>query len=143
METEVVTVRVDATYEEAARTLHECGCGSAPVTDGAGKLVGMVSERDLFRILFPFYRSFYENPELYVDFENREGKIDEVKAKPVSLFMTREVAYVTPEMPIMRAGSLILARQVRRLPVVDAGRIVGAVTWKRIYEELVKTRFGL
>lgn len=143
METEVVVVKKNATYEEAAKTLHECACGSAPVVDEGGKLVGVISERDLFRILFPFYRSFYENPELYVDFENREGKIEEVRSKPIEAFMTREVAYVTPEMPIMRAGSLILARKVRRLPVVEEGRIVGAVTWKRIYKELVKSRFGL
>jgi len=143
MERDVLVVRNGTTYEEAAKMLHDKGCGSAPVVDEAGKLVGIVSERDLFRILFPFYRSFYENPELYVDFENRECKIVEVRAKPVEIFMTKEVAYVTPEMPIMRAGSLILARQVRTLPVLENGDIVGTITWKRVYQELVKNKFGI
>jgi CBS domain-containing protein len=143
METEATTIKSGATYEEVARALHSAGCGSAPVVDEAGKLIGMVSERDLFRILFPFYKSFYENPELYVDYENRENKINEIKGKPVEVFMARDVAYVTPDMPIMRAGALILARAVRRLPVVEDSKIVGTVTWKIIYKELVKSRLGL
>jgi CBS domain-containing protein len=49
MSVPVVTVNTETTIGAAARTLRERGLRSAPVVDGDGKLVGVVSELDLFR----------------------------------------------------------------------------------------------
>lgn len=43
----VVTIHPNDTVERAARLMGECDCGALPVTDGNGRLVGMVTDRDI------------------------------------------------------------------------------------------------
>lgn len=143
MQTNVITVPVGATYEEVARILHTNSITGAPVVDAEGRLVGIVSVKDLFRILFPFYSSYYDNPELYTDFESREHKIDEVKYKHVEGFMAANPVTVDPDCPVMRAGAIMLAKKVHRLPVVHNGRLVGLVTRGTIYRSVLKHHFKL
>jgi CBS domain-containing protein len=141
METGVVTVPLGTPYRDVVRLLADGGFSGAPVTDREGNVVGVVSEKDLFRILYPYYRSFYENPELYVDFEAREDKAEEIAAHPVDMFMSTVVWSVHPDMPIMRAGALMLAKGIHRMPVLDRGKLVGIVTRSRIYKYVFESRF--
>jgi len=143
MEHHVVTVKQDDTYEDVAKLLQEHGVSGVPVVDADGRLVGMVSEKDLFRILYPFASSYNQDPVSYADQERREEKIDEVRVKKVEVFMSRDVSVIGPDEPIMRAGGLMLAKRVSRLPVMEDGKIVGIVTRSRIYNEVLKQRLGL
>lgn len=143
MEVDVVTVPEHATYEDVARLLHDKQISGVPVVDSDGRLVGAVSEKDLFRILYPFYRSYYESPESYTDFVAREAKIEEIRHHPVSGFMTTDISVISPDAPIMRAGAIMLARHIHRLPVVEGGRLVGIVSRANIYREILKRRLGL
>ncbi len=59
MQTEVLTIPVGTPYRDVERLLREKQISGAPVVDGEGSVVGIVSEKDLFRVLYPFYRSFY------------------------------------------------------------------------------------
>ncbi len=141
METEVITIPHNATYEDAARVLYTRDISGAPVVDEDGRMVGAVSEKDLFRIMYPFYRSYYEHPESYTDYEERENKIEEIRLHPVRTFMTKEVITISPDSPVMRAGSLMLARNVNRLPVVENGRLVGMISRNNIYRKILKYHF--
>ena len=66
MSTDVVVIPVEATYEEATRILFEGQVSGAPVVDKEGRLVGVISDKDLYRVLFPWYKSFSEDPEEYL-----------------------------------------------------------------------------
>jgi len=74
MRKKIITLKPENTYEEAVALLYKNNLNGAPVVDDEGKLVGYVSEKDLFRILYPYYQSFYEHPESYTDGEKREKK---------------------------------------------------------------------
>lgn len=141
MEVSVITIPAGSTYEDVAKILYTHDVSGAPVVDGEGTLIGAVSEKDLFRILYPFYRSYYEHPESYTDFEARENKIDEIRKHPVETFMSKEVFTIGPEEPIMRAGAMMLAKGVNRLPVVDGGRVVGMISRKNIYRNILRRHF--
>ncbi len=143
MEVDVITAPEHATYEHVAKVLHDHRISGVPIVNDDGLMVGTVSEKDLFRIMFPFYKSYYEHPESYTDFEAREQKIDEIRAHPVSSFMTREVIVVEPDAPIMRAGALMLAHHIHRMPVVEDGKVVGIVTRENIYREILKHHLDL
>ncbi|MCI0479736.1 CBS domain-containing protein, partial [Candidatus Uhrbacteria bacterium] len=110
MEHHVVTVRTDDIYEDVAKLLNEHQVSGVPVVDAEGRIAGMVSEKDLYRILYPFYGSYYEHPVSYADLEQREEKVEEVRVKKVEVFMTRDVVTIGPEEPVMRAGGLMLAK---------------------------------
>lgn len=136
METVFVTAREDATYKQVADLLYESKRGCVFVLDKDDRLVGLVSEHDLFRVLFPYYQSYYLNPELYTDPVERERKIMEVKDHPVKNFMCREMHCATLEEPIMRAGATMLAKNIRRMPVIEEGKLIGIVTRRAIYRTL-------
>jgi CBS domain-containing protein len=143
MEQHVVTVTPDDTYEDAAKLLNEHQVSGVPVVDAAGALVGMVSEKDLYRILFPYYSSYYEDPVSYADLEKREDKIEDVRIKKVDIFMSRDIVSIDPEAPIMRAGGIMLAKRISRLPVIENGKLVGIVSRSRIFKAVLKEKLGL
>ncbi|MEI7512330.1 MAG: CBS domain-containing protein [Candidatus Uhrbacteria bacterium] len=141
METAVVTVPIGTTYREVAKLLVTGVMSGLPVVDETGKVVGIVSEKDLFRVLYPYYRSFYENPELYSDSEAREHKAEDVADHPVESFMTTTVWTVEPDMPVMRAGALMLAKNIHRMPVMENGKLIGIVTRGHIYRTVFAKSF--
>jgi CBS domain-containing protein len=141
METGVVTVPAGTPYREVARILTAGNFSGAPVVDGNGAMIGIVSEKDLFRVLYPYYRSFYENPELYTDGEAREHKAEDIADRPVEQFMVTAVLTVDPEMPVMRAGAMMLAKGIHRMPVISEGKLVGIVTRSRIYRHVFRDKF--
>lgn len=138
MKTEVVTVSPDMTYREAARVLAERHFSGVPVMDKQGKLVGMLSEKNLFRALYPRYQDYLADPGLFLDQEAQENRVEEIREKPISEFMYREVVTIPPDAPIMRAGAIMLARNFNRLPVVENGELVGIVSRRDVFSTILR-----
>ncbi len=143
MDANVVSVTPDTTYEHVARLLYTNQVTGVPVLDVHGRVVGFVSEKDIVRILYPWYKSFYDSPESYTDMEARESKARDIRDTKVEVFMKRDILTVTPDDPIMKAGALMLAHDVNRLPVVENGKVVGVVSRDSIYKAVLKKNFGL
>ncbi len=92
----------------AARTLEHYNIGALPVCDEGGKLCGVVTDRDIVvRCLAGDRRP-----------ENT----------PIRQIMTGRVETVTPDTDAREAARLMGARQIRRLPVVENGRLLGMVS---------------
>lgn len=136
MTTEVRTIPITATYEDAARLLHDAHLSGAPVMDG-DRVVGILADKDLYKGLYPYYRSFAEDPTSYLDHEAREMKMEEIRHMSVEHFMTKDVLCAHPDEPVMRAGAVMLAHHVHRLPVMEDGKLIGIVTRADIYRMLV------
>lgn len=143
METDLISINHEATYEDAVRLFNEKKITGCPVINNEGKLVGVVSYKDLMRILFPYYDSYYRSPELYTDFDKREAKASEIGSHKISTFMSTNVHSTHPDMPILHAGGMMLSHHIQRLPVVENGELVGLVTRTRILHELFKKNFNL
>lgn len=136
----VITVPTDATYVEAALILYTNHITGAPVVSSDGHVIGVVSEKDLYRILYPWYQSYYLNPEEYVDFETRESKASDIRDHRVETFMTAPVITTHPDTPLLRAGAIMLAKHIHRLPVIEKDHLVGIVTRGELYRRIIQTQ---
>jgi acyl dehydratase/CBS domain-containing protein len=101
----VETVDVDATAAAVARRIAASEHTSVVVCDGR-EPAGIVTESDVVR--------------LYAD--------DVARDTPVTAFMSADLVTVGPDDPVERAAEVLGEHDVRRLPVVEGGRIVGIVT---------------
>lgn len=137
---QVVTISPETTYEEAARILYGNNVSGAPVVDVKGDLVGILSEKDLFRAMFPLYEEYLANPEAYRDQEEQEKRMNDLRYEPIKKFMRSPVVTVDANAPILRAGGLLLANGLHRLPVVERGKLVGIVTRENIFRRILQRR---
>lgn len=142
MTKDFVFLRSEDTYQDAVVLLYKNNLTGCIVLDKDEKLVGYVSEKDLFRILYPYYDSYYKHPEIYTDGEKREEKAKEIRYHKVEVFMNKFPLTVSPEMPIMNAGALMLANRVHQFPVVENNRVVGLISRNLIYSRVFKKNFS-
>ena len=141
MKKDFITLNPQNTYEEVVALLYNNNLNGAPVINENNELVGYVSEKDLFRILYPYYKSFYEHPESYTDGEKREEKAQEIRYHKVEVFMNKSPLTVDSDMPIMNAGALMLAKRVHQFPVIEAGKVVGLISRDLIYKTVFMKNF--
>jgi CBS domain-containing protein len=104
----VETVRIDSTLMAAAKRLSSKRIGAVVVTDKAGYIAGIVSERDIVHALA------------------NEGVA--CLDRPVSEIMTREVLTCTAGDTIDELMSRMTARRCRHLPVVSDGGLAGIIS---------------
>ncbi len=103
-----IHISKDETVAVAARTLTNYNIGAVPVCDGSGRLCGMVTDRDMvIRCI-----AAGKDPQ--------RTKIAEV--------MTGGVITAGPNMETTDAANVMGSRQVRRLPVVENGKLCGIVS---------------
>ncbi|HJN44976.1 MAG: hypothetical protein CL477_07340 [Acidobacteria bacterium] len=96
-------------YDALARLLKSKLTG-APVVDGDGSLLGMLTERDCLKVLMG-------------------GALDGLPRGKVSDYMTTPVESITPTAGLYDIAHIFLTRSFRKLPVVDGdGRVVGQVS---------------
>src|SRR5688572_21463598 len=107
MTEDVKTATPAQSVTEAASAMKQEDVGALPVVDDGGRLVGMVTDRDIVVRAIADGR----NPD--------SVSVDEVAS--------RDVVTVEPDQDLDEALRLMAQHQVRRLPVVEDGRLVGVV----------------
>lgn len=117
MSRRVVTVSPDTDLAAAARLMRARKIRHLPVVDSRGRLVGIVTARDLRQALFA--------PAVQ---DRREDVLDVLKALVVRDVMTRGVLSVRTATPIREAARLMHERKLGALPVVERDRLVGILT---------------
>lgn len=111
MTTKPVTVMPDASLQEAASLMRQHDIGSLIVQKG-NDLMGVVTEYDLVH--------------------RAVGDALDVCTTPVAAIMTRDLLTVSPSMDIFDALRLMRDADIRHLPVIDTGKMVGFITLKDI-----------
>src|SRR6266540_2700608 len=98
-------VRPEDTASQAATLMKQEDCGAIPVVADGGKLVGIVTDRDIVMRAVA------------------AGK--DPRSTPVSVAMSADPITLTPASSVDEAEKVMSDRQVRRLPVVEDGHLVG------------------
>jgi acetoin utilization protein AcuB len=122
----VVTVPADLSVREAAALMRERGIRHLPVVDAAGRITGIVTDRDLRQVVFD------------AAIRGRVGEeADRLGDLAVRDVMTWAVVTVTPETDVRAAVALMRERRLGALPVVDGGgHVVGIVTERDMLDAL-------
>ncbi len=90
MEKDVIAIKKGTLYQRVAEILIKNRISGAPVIDDNGKIVGVVSEKDLFKAVYPDYKDFYETPEAYLDFEKLEEEAKKSKIKKLKILCQKD-----------------------------------------------------
>jgi len=125
----VVTVRPDATIEYAAQLMLQHRISGLPVTASDGAVLGVVTERDLLRRAETGTEKRHVRcASLLIGPGRLAQEYVHAHGRKVGDVMTDRVISVTPETPICYLVGLMETKHVKRLPVVDQGRLVGIVS---------------
>jgi CBS domain-containing protein len=106
-----------------------------PVVDDNNNVVGVVSEKDVLRKMFPDI-SEVAREEGVPDFEKMEKGYSDALGLKASDLMSKLVASASPEMPLMKAVSIMCVQKIRRIPVVEAGKLVGIISLGDVHKAI-------
>jgi CBS domain-containing protein len=124
MTREAKTCTPETKIAEAAWLMWEGDCGILPVVTGEGRVVGLVTDRDICKVLVI-------NPE-------------PVKYIPVSRIITGNVYACKPEADLHDALKTMQQHRVRRLPVInDEGRLQGVLSMNDVVLEAKESKTGI
>lgn len=132
MTKEVVTVGPKMPVKEAAQVLTENKIGGAPVVDDSGALIGIISESDLIlrdvKLHFPNYISFLDSI-IYLESLNKfEEQLKKAVGAKVKDVMTQEVETLADDATVEDIATLMVARDIDRVPIMKDLQLVGIVT---------------
>lgn len=100
MTRDVISILDEATVEDAARMLARNRISGVPVVNASGLLLGLVTEHDLIA---------------------KHGR-------SVSEIMSKGVITVSPDTEVEQVQHLLTNQRIRRVPVVEDGKVVGIVS---------------
>jgi len=105
-----VTLQHDATIGDALRLMRENKIGGIPIVDGAGKLAGILTNRDL--------------------------RFEDDMSRKVSEVMTKDNLITAPEGTDLKKAEIIFRQnRIEKLPVVDkSGKLIGLITYRDILQ---------
>ena len=110
MTTPVVSVKPTDTIEEVTSRLLRHHVSGFPVIDEEGHAVGVISEFDLLRILY--------------DTATKNNQVHE--------YMTTEIFTIEGDAQLTEAANLFLQHRMRRLPVVENGKVIGILSHREL-----------
>ena len=109
MDTFVHTLSPDTEILEAVRFLLKHQVTGAPVVDSENHVIGIVGEKDCMKLI-------------------SEGVNGDAPDGAVKDYMRTEVRTISPDMDIYYVAGLFLQETLRRFPVVEDGKLIGAIT---------------
>lgn len=137
MTTDVITARPEDRVEDIAHLLVGNRISGVPVVDDSGRMIGIVSEGDLMRrgeSGTEHRRAWWldlltTREELASEYVKEHGR----RATDV---MTRRVISVSPDTELSEVANLLEAHSIKRVPVVEDGRLVGLISRANLIQAL-------
>jgi len=144
MTNHIVALDYSMPFLDAAKMLIAYHISGAPVVTESGELIGIISEKDLMRAMYPTYRQVYEHSYLFYYDEELEAAAESAKEKTVAEIMSKRLITTTPDTHVLKVGGLMIATGVHRVPVIDENhRLIGMVSRGDVYRAMLEEKFGL
>jgi CBS domain-containing protein len=122
------SVAPDAALRDAALDMVRAGVAGLPVVEADGRVVGMLSQRELLQHLLTKYLARGGAPA---------AQPPDARPRQVRDVMTRQVMCVSPDQPVAEVAAMMTNKDVDRVPVVRDGRLVGFLTRGDIVRKLI------
>jgi CBS domain-containing protein len=137
MVTNVITVGPDARVQDVAQILLNARISGVPVVGSNGELIGIVSEGDLMRRVEagtgrrrPWWLVMLTGKEVLAAEYIKEH------SRKVSDVMSRQVITAAPDAPLSEIVHLLEKNAIKRVPIVDKGKLVGIVSRANLLQAL-------
>ena len=141
MTREVITVSLDTEIVHTTKLLLENHINGVPVTDGTGKILGILCQSDLIaqqkKLPIPSFFTFLNGFVTTTSMKHIEKQIQKIAATTVAQVMTPNPTTVQPDTDIEEVASLMVDKNFHTIPVVDEGKLVGIVGKEDILRTLV------
>ena len=129
MQRELITAKAETTIDEAIRLMVANRISGLPIVDAAGAVVGILSEGDLLRRT---ELGTEARTSTWIGWLAGQGRAARAyvreHARKVGEVMTAPVIAVGAQTPLAEVVSLMESRRIKRVPVVEDGRLVGMLT---------------
>lgn len=129
MDRRAARISLDAPMSLAAELLVSSRASDLMVVDGDGSYVGVLAEGDLLHAVMPDFEGLAESGASLQDafrifLENGRHYSDQ----PIGRLVIRESVTVAPDDELLKAATVMITKQIRRLAVVEGERLVGTVS---------------
>ncbi len=136
----VVTATTEATIPDLCRLMLESRISALPILDGAGQLVGIITEGDLLRR----YESGTEKKrssvaQLFVSDSQLAAEYVKAHGRKAGDIMTTDIVSVSESTPLREIADLFEKHDIKRVPVLREKRLVGMVSRANLLQALVAT----
>lgn len=139
MTKDVVSLKPDDNARDALGLLLKMKISGLPVIDAHGKLIGMFTEKDILKNIFP---SYIEKIGSFIYKENSvsiKKKFEELANLTISQLMRKEVVSVDEDTSLCEVARLMLTQNVRRIPILNKEKkVVGIVAREDIIKAYTK-----
>ena len=127
----VITVTPETRVSELARILATENIGGAPVVDGEGRLLGVVTESDLIdqtkKVHIPTVVAILDSLIFLERPDRMEKDIRKIAGTVVGDIYTPNPVTVSEETPLDEIATIMAKRHVHTLPVMRGGELVGVI----------------
>lgn len=139
MTQKVISVTPETTIAEAARLMLHHRISGLPVVDSGRTVVGVVTEGDMLRRVETGTERHHAR---WLEFLIAPGRLAEeyahANARRVGEVMSADVVAVAPQVPLEDVVRLMERHHIKRVPVIEEGRLVGIVSRANLVRALVR-----
>ena len=133
MNTAVKTANADTLIKDIASIMCFNKISGVPVVDDNEKLIGVLSEKDILKAMFPDVEQFMHEGAK-PNFEAIEADYKGLLDKKAEDLMTQTVS---ADMPLLKAASLMCVKKIRRIPVTDTNnKLVGIISFGDVHKAI-------
>ncbi len=141
MTTDVIKIDAAATIGQAVELLKKHTISGLPVVDSEGHLVGVITGGDVLRAISQRAKKIYHSlfgPAIVLDENVWHEDSQRLMALPVQKMMSKGSVTVQPNTPVGEIVDLMMSQNVRRVFVLQQGRLAGIITRNDIVRYLVR-----
>jgi CBS domain-containing protein len=136
MTTSVRSVKADDKVMDVASLMCLYRFHGLPVVDEANRLIGVIAEKDVLHSLFPTIEKLIAEGMHSVDLDREMGRYKDVLERTVAELMTKNPISVDPEMHLLRAATVMVKHNFRRIPIAENGKLVGMLTLGDVHKAI-------
>jgi len=120
-------------------TLHDTS--GLPVVNASGRVVGFLSEKDILRAFIPGYLGYMDENFSMPDIASIKGRVKRAGRDPARDYMTKDSIIFDEEETVSNALVMLFKKDIKRVPVVREGMLVGMVDREEILRGFVHDNF--
>jgi CBS domain-containing protein len=138
MDTHVARIRANSNLHIAAEMVALSGVSDLMVVNDSGVFAGVLSEGDILRAALPDIDEIVNEggtlEDAYQIFLRRGSELSD---RPIAPLIIRDPITLHPDDHVAKAATILISKQIRLLPVVKDGRLLGTVSRANICEAVV------